>query len=376
MKTLFLFVTPMLLLTACMGGGAVEEPVRAVKTLTVSEASDANSRQIAGVVKAANESELSFQVGGRIAKVEVKAGDSVVKDQVLSALEQKNYTLALEEAQANLAKAKADLIEKKNMLQRQKNLKKKDFVSQAAVDQAQAAYQAAESSYDVAQTRLKTARNDLDETVLRAPFSGRIAKRLIDPFVEIAAGKTAFELQGEGGYEVEVLVPETLIRDINYGDPVQVRFPTLKKAVVSGKISQIGAQAETGNAFIVTVELARTFYDIFAGMTAQVTFNLGEAGDAPVYLIPVSALDVRIPVEGEKSVKQQATVYVFNPDLQVVEKRKVSIRDIFGNKLEVEEGLKSGDMVIVAGVPFLTDGQKVKQWKPAYNVPATINLSQ
>ncbi len=350
------------------------QPVRAVKTMVISEASKSNSRQISGVVETTDESSLGFRVGGRIASVKVKTGETVKKGQVLATLDQKTYKLSLEETQANLAGARADLAEKKDALRRQKSLKKKDFVSQAAVDKAQTGFESSKSSVSVAQTRLKTAQNDLEDTILRAPFSGKIAKRMIDPFVDTLAGKVAFQLQSQGGHKVEVLMPETLIRDTNYGDVVSVNFPTLKDIVIGGTISEIGARAEKGNAFSVKILLSKTTSDIRAGMTAQVTFNFGESKDTSVYLIPVSALDLRIPEGKADSTEGWARVFVFNPEKRIIEARQVSIRDLRGNKLEVVKGLKEGENLVVAGVPFLREGQKVKLWKPTYSIPATINL--
>ncbi len=171
-------------------------------------------------------------------------------------------------------------------------------------------------------------------------------------------------------------MPETLIRDVNYGDVVSVRFPTLKKIIAGGTISEIGAKAESGNAFPVRIQLAKTPADIRSGMTAQVTFNFGQASGTSVYLIPVSALDLRVPEKVLDNPKEQAKVFIFNQKKQIVEKRMVSIRDIRGNKLEVIEGLNTGDVLIVAGVPFLSEGQKVKLWEPTYNIPAKINLKK
>jgi len=378
MEKLLVSIIPVLLLIACDQAVETpeEQPVRAVKTLVISEASKANSRKISGVVKTANESELSFRIGGRVTSVKVKRGSSVTKGQVLATLETREYKLALKEAEANLASARADLVEKKEAFRRQKALKEKDFVSQAAVDKAQAAFQNAINSASVALTRLKTAQNDLGYTTLRAPFSGKIAKRLIDPFVQMSAGKTAFQLQSEGGHKIEVLMPETLVRDVDYGDVVSVSFPTLKGTIVGGTITEIGARAEAGNAFPLKIDLAKSLPNIRAGMTALVTFNFGEASGTPVYLIPVSALDLRVPEEAVDNSKRQARVFILNPDKQIVEKRMVSIRDVRGNQFEVVNGLSTGDILIVAGVPFLTEGQKVKMWEPTYNVPAKINLQQ
>ncbi len=348
----------------------VEDPVRAVKTLTVTESAKANSRQLAGTVISADESNLSFRVGGRVANVDVSTGDKITKGQLLATLEKREFELDVQTAKAKLSSARAELTEKSDALKRQKNLRAKEFVAQASVDQAKAAFAAAKSNVDVAITALENAQRDLVNTILLAPFDGSIVARSIEPFIEVAAGSTVFEIQNPGVLKVEVLMPETLIRDISRGDTTSVRFPTLKDVIVYGLISEIGSKAERGNAFPVTVELAQTSEDIRPGMTAQVTFNYGEAAEANIYLIPITALDVRIPVDNEVSLNNEVPVFVLEEG--VAQRRTLTLRDIRGNKLEVIDGLNPGDVVITAGVPFIKDGQKVKAWKPTYNLPAVI----
>ena len=171
MRHILILIMPLLILSACKEEASVTEtPVKAVKTITISEGAGSNSRQISGVVKTSGESILSFRVGGRVASVDVKIGDAVKKGQVLAKLEQKEYELAVQSARAEVASAKANLVEKSGDLTRQKNLKKQDFVAQSAVDQAQAAYSAAKSSVDVANAALRSAQNDLSDTTLKAPF--------------------------------------------------------------------------------------------------------------------------------------------------------------------------------------------------------------
>lgn len=369
-KTLLLLIITWVIPACTENTNSKKEIIRAVKTLTISENTKANSRQLSGTVKSADESALSFRIGGRVATVEVNTGDRISKGRILATLEQREYALAVQSAQAKLASTRSDFVEKSDTLKRQQSLIKKGFVAQAPIDQAKAAYHAARSSVNVASTALENAQQDLDNTQLKAPFDGAIASRRVDPFTEVTAGTTVFELQSEGALKVEVSMPETLIRDIGLGDAVTVTFPTLAGTVVNGLIAEIGAKAETGNAFSVTVELAESLADIRAGMTAQVTFNFGEQRHTAVYLIPVSALDLRIPVEHEKPVADQARVFIVNDGM--AQQRLVTIRDIRGNELEVIAGLNAGDIVITAGVPFIGEGQKVKPWQPAYNIPATI----
>jgi multidrug efflux system membrane fusion protein len=350
----------------------IENVIRSVKTLVISESSKANTRSISGVVKASDKSELSFRVGGRVKSVKVKRGSKVNPGQVLATLDSKDYRLEINSKQAKLESARADLAEKKDHLKRQKNLKAKDFVSQAAVEKAEASYKSALSNVKVAQADLENAQDNMSRTVLRSPFSGKIAEKNIDPFIEIVAGTTVFVLQSDDGFKIELLMPETLIRDVDYGDLVTVRFPTLKNVKVGGTVKEIGARTETGNAFPIKVELAETKADLRAGMSADVTFNYGEKINTSVYLIPISSIDMRLTDKKDTRVKDQAPVFIFDPETSTLLKRKVRIRDVRGNRFEVIEGLKDGDIIVTAGVAFLSEGQRVKQWSPTYNLPATL----
>lgn len=371
MKIALYILIPICFLVGCkQAQESVETPIKSVKTITITENSKSNSRQISGVVASANQSDLSFRVAGRVANVDVNVGDKVVKAQRLASLDQKEYKLAVQKAQAELASVRAEFLEKKDALKRQTNLKKKDYVPQAAVEQAQAGFSAAKSKVDVAQTALENSQIDLENSILKAPFSGVIAARDIEPFAEIAAGNVAFKLQRDNGLVVKVLMPETLIRDVKHGEPVNVSFPTIKGTYINGFVSEIGAQVVSGNAYPIKIALVKTDADVRSGMTAKVRFNFGESEETAVYLIPVSALDVRIPVESKKSVKSAAPVFLLKNGK--AQKHMVTIRDIRGNAFEVVDGLQAGDVLIVAGVPFLTDGQAVKQWKQHYNQPAVI----
>jgi len=379
MKKINLLLGSLIILVGCEQ--KVETPtevVKAVKTIVITEASHSNTRNIAGVVKNSNQSSLSFRVGGRVETVTVNVGDIVSPGQVLATLEQKDYQLTVNSAMAELASARADFLEKADALKRQKNLREKDFVAQVTVDQAQNAFSSAKSNLTIAQSELSAAQNDFGNTVLAAPFDGVISERNVEPFTEISAGSAVFELLREGGLEVDVLLPETLIRDVAYGDAVTVRFPTLENSKIPATITEIGARAETGNAFQVTATLADRPEEIRVGMTAQVAFNFGEQEDTSVYLIPVAAVDVRVSAQQQEdaSPSKKVPVFVFDAETSTAKKRIVTIRDIRGNEFEVVSGLAEGDVLITAGVPFLTDGQKVKMWNPNFNVPASIDHQQ
>jgi len=354
-------------------GEAVEEtspaPAPVVKLETVSERATGQVRSISGVVEPSDSSTLSFQVGGRILELNANAGETVVVGQVLGILDRTNYQIAVDTAQSKLNSARAKRGEAKDDLDRKLALIDKGFVTQASVDGSRASFEAAEASVSVAASDLERAQKDLERTVLVAPFSGTVASREVDPFVEVAGGAAIYNVQSDGDLEVRVLVPETIIREVDYGQPVSISFPTLPNGNFGGIVSEIASRAEAGNAFGVKVTLVDlNGEDIRAGMTAKVTFNFQSyLNGRDAFLIPLSSIAIKeTSLEGDEqpdpASRVDVPVFVFDAEKQAVFRRDVSIGDIRGNDIEVFEGLSEGDQVVTAGVAFLYDGMPARSW--------------
>jgi len=344
-------------------------PAPLVKLETVNERATGQVRSISGVVEPSDSSTLSFQVGGRILELNANAGETVVVGQVLGILDRTNYQIAVDTAQSKLNSARAKRGEAKDDLDRKLALIDKGFVTQASVDGSRASFEAAEASVGVAASDLERAQKDLERTVLVAPFSGIVASREVDAFVEVAGGAAIYNVQSDGDLEVRVLVPETIIREVDYGQPVSVSFPTLPDGTFGGTVSEISSRAETGNAFGVKVTLVElNGEDIRAGMTAKVTFNFQSyLTGRDAFLIPLSSIAIKEATIGGEGRPDPASrvnvpVFVFDAEKQAVFRRDVSIGDIRGNDIEVFEGLNEGDQVVTAGVAFLYDGMPARSW--------------
>lgn len=345
-------------------------PAPVVKLETVSERATGQVRSISGVVEASDRSILSFQVGGRVTEVNVSAGETVVAGQVLALLDRTNYQIAVDSARSQLSSARAKRSEAKEDLDRKLALIDKGFVTQAAVDSARAAFDGANASVSSAASDLERAQKDLDRTVLSAPFAGTISNRDVDPFVEVAAGASLFEIQSDGNLEVRVLVPETIIREVDYGQPVSVSFPTLKGELFGGAVSEIASRAEAGNAFAVKVALVELgSADIRTGMTAKVTFNFQSYLDGrEAFLIPLTAISIKdadLGAQGsnEPSDQNKAPVFVYDSAKEAVFRREVGLGDIRGNKIEIFSGLEEGEQIVTAGVAFVYDGMAARPWQ-------------
>ena len=343
-----------LLLTACEEEPPeVVEQIRAIKTVTVADRSSGQMRRFPGVVEAVDTSSLSFEVAGNTREVKVKVGDRVAMDQVLATLDDTPFKLNVEAARAEVGRAKADLAESQTEFDRKETLYKKEWVAKAAFDQALAARDSSASQVSYTISKLNLARRDLEKTVLRAPFEGAIASKFVDPFQEMARGEKVFEIYAEGAMQVVLTVPETSIGDIFLGLPAEVSFAAESAESLNGRISEVGSVASEANAFPVKVALLEPPEGVLPGMTAEVSLILGSAEESVSYLIPISAI-----AAGTEA--GRGYVFVFDPETSTVKKTEIRGGGVRDNRVVITEGIEGGDVIAVAGVSFLRDGQTVK----------------
>ena len=349
----------------------LQEVTPRVKYFVVDAKATGQSRRISGKVVAADSSPLSFGVDGTVKEVLVRRGDVVTKGQILARLDIEPLRLSVERARAELGVARAQDVESKQLYERTARLVKRGTLARAELETATAKRDTARGNLQSAKSELERHERDLARSELSAPFAGTVASRTIEPFQEVSAGGEAFIVQAAGALEVEVRVPETLIRNVDYGQAVRVTFPTILDAAVDGVVSEIGSRTQAGNAFPVTIRLPLTDVDLRSGMTASVTFNFDEYLDGRVaYLVPLSALAIEAgslrqssEEPKESTSRQKAPVFVIDSNSKL-ELRDVTVGDLRGNQLEVFEGLKPGDRIVSAGVALLREGMTVELWTP------------
>ena len=354
----FMAIVALIVLSACR-----EEPpppmeaVRAIKTISVKEIASGRIRKFSGVVEAADKSSVSFEVAGNVQEVLVKVGDKVSKGDVMAVLDKSEYELNVKAAEAALGRARAQMENNRNDLERLKRIAKLDrgAVSEARLDNAGAGYASSKQQVEFRISQLNLAKRDLEKTVLRAPFDGHIAERLVEPFYEVKRGQRLFDIYMEGAMEAAISIPESEIHGIQLGLQADISFPTIQGNIFEGIVTEISKVAGTANAFPVKVTIEGDMDKVRPGMTAEVSIRLaGEAAETS-YLVPLIAITA-----GDANAR--GYVFIFKEDSSTVKKTPVEVdaSGVRDNDVVVSKGLEAGDIIAVAGVSFLEDGQKVK----------------
>ena len=350
---------------AAFGCGKEEKPpevIRSIRWIKVVETTTMQVRMISGTTKPVDQTALSFAVGGTVETVEVRLGDQVRKGQVLAELDQQPFVLGVREAEAGLLKAQASRVERRANYERYLALYESNNASKAELDEARASFDSAKGQVKAATAQLGLARRDLRKTRLIAPFNGTISVKEIEPHIEVPRGKAVFGLDGEeSGFEVSTEVPETLVLRLNVGDEADVVFPGLNNRRVPGVLTEVGVRSRAATTFPVTVQLQEEFPALRSGMSVEVAFQYipeSETGEPIVtgLAVPIAA----ILMGAEKA----TFVFIYDEKSSTVKKTQIKVLNLRENDVIIEpETLKAGDILATAGVPFLTDGQKVNLMK-------------
>ena len=336
------------------------EVIRNVKYLTTARTSFLIERELAGIIQSTRTSPLSFKVGGTVSDILVAKGNRVKKGQVLARLETDELELTIGKASASLGATQAALIQAEDKYSRAEKLQIKGFVSDSELLNIKADFDAKNQQMLSAQIDLRNAKLNLSRTELIAPYAGLISHVMIDDFTKVNSGQKVLELVNNNSLEVAILVPESLIQHFSFGMGVTIEIPALDDIQVAGELTEIGAVVEKGNAYSVTVRILDSNNKIRNGMSANVMVTLGNE-DPTAIVLPLSAVnfdDISAAREEKK-----AAIYVVNPATMTLEKRYVATERTLDNKFKVYDGLVEGEHVVIAGVPFLFEGQKVQLWQ-------------
>jgi len=361
MSKLTLLLAAVLLLSGCnkTSDTVTAELPKAVKFQRVSESTGSIFREISGQIRSAEQSSLSFRVNGVLQDIYVSKGDRVVTGQPLAQLDDSDFIVALNKTQASLGSSRASAKAANDQLQRATRLPE-GIISLAEIEQLNNNAEAAQQQVKVIEADLARAKLELQRTILRSPFDGQIAAVSVDNFSKVANGQEVIELIDGDAYEVEVLLPESMIGNINYQQAVTVTVSALQDKVLAGEVSEIGSRVENGNAFPVTIRLNQSSDKLRNGMSGSVKFTVNNSS-LPAYLVPLTALNFTYTGTGESA--QDASLYVINELTMTLELRIVKVGHIRANSIEVYSGISESEAIVVAGIPFLRDGMAVTLWQ-------------
>jgi len=344
----FRIMAPLLLLL--LAGCSADVPEAGVRPALVTQASAGTLglEAFAGEVRARQEPELGFRVGGKIARRLVDAGAVVKAGQPLAELDPSDLNLQSEASKAQLASVRSELGLAKSEFQRYKNLADQQLVSQSLYDSKLAAYQAAEARARQAQAQAAVSGNQAAYSVLRSPSDGVITKQLAEAGQVVAAGQAVFVLAKNGEREVLISVPEQRAAHFSVGRDLAVELWAEPGKRFPGKVRELSPSADS---------MTRTFAARVSFDSGGIPADLGQS--ARVYALASGTSGMSLPLSALTQRQGRPAVWVVDGKTAKVHLTPVTIGPYGDDGVPVLSGISPQDWVVAAGAHLLLEGERI-----------------
>jgi multidrug efflux pump subunit AcrA (membrane-fusion protein) len=356
----------------------------AVSPVTATEQPIARYIRATGSLTAEDQAAVAAEVGGRIVATPVERGTAVAQGTELIRISATEAEAQAKEAEANAAQiearlgltagtpfdvnnvpevqtAKASFDLAQNEFNRIKSLLDQRVVSQSEFDQRRTQTEAARQQYEsaknaaaqqyqalqAARARVSLAHKALSDTVVRAPFAGLVAERMVSVGDYVNRGQKVATVVRIDPLRVQLTVPEQFVSAVAVGAPVSFEVDAYPGRQFSGKIRYVSPALEANQrALTVEAVVPNSTRELKPGLFA--TARIEQPKRTPGVVIPATA----VQTSGGTS-----RVFVVTGDH--VEERVVTIGQTLDATVEITNGLKAGERVATQNVGKLSDGAKV-----------------
>lgn len=343
-----------LFLYGCTEEKVEAPPPRAVRVIEAEPQEMLLSAEASGQIEARYTSNVGFLVSGRLISRSVDVGALVKTGDLLAQIDPVDFQNKLQAAQASVTAAQADLDQATPQELRYRKLLADGFTTQADYDVSVRAVQNAQANLESAQANLRLAQDQLKYTQLLAPIDGAVTQTGAESGQVVQAGQMVVQLARLDEREAVFSVSPTRIAYAHPGLPVKVWPQGAPNSAVAGTIREVAPNADpvTGT-YTVKVALPN----------APESLRLGTivTGRAEVE----GGVMTRIPSTALLQTGEQPQVWVVTQPDNLVKKIPVTVVRYDTDAVTVSKGIAKGDLVVVAGVNSLADGQKVALQKVA-----------
>lgn len=360
-----------LFLVACSKPAPTEEPIRAVRVVTVGLDNFQSGAEFAGEVRARVESRLGFRVAGKIVRRQAEPGQRVTVGQVLAQLDPQDYKLAADAARAQMVAAATNRDLAAADFKRFKELRDQNFISGAELERREATLKAGQAQLEQAQAQLAGQGNQASYTTLVADVSGVVTAVDAEPGQVVAAGTPVVRIAQDGPRDVVFAVPEDRVALIKTGSAVDVRVWSAN-TTLKGVVREVAASADP---------VTRTF-GVKVSLDARDNLALGSTVSVVPQAFDRSGVQViKLPTSAFRQDGKSSAVWVLDTTSMTVRLQPVQIATADGNDVVVSAGLQPGMLVVSAGVHVLSPGQKVTIYKErgavalVNSAPTAINVA-
>lgn len=311
------------------------------------------TRRFAGSLVASQQTDIGFELPGKVARLQANNGESVKKGQLLASLDTELLRIERTQLKARLAETQARINLVRNNLKRQKSLEIDGFASQQRLDELNTEKSALGSTLDQLNAGLDSLDSKIRKSTLTAPFDAIVGKRLADKGTVVSAGKPIFRLLQKGGQEARVGVPN--------------RFSQL---LAPGSVQKIQVNNQYYDASVIT--LGADINPITHTRTVRLALPTGTKSIAGqlVYLHLEQNIATKgfwVPISGlTDGLRGLWDIYALLPlkndnDIYTIESRSVRINYTKDDMAFIEGDLSGIGWVVADGMHRVVPGQRIQK---------------
>jgi membrane fusion protein, multidrug efflux system len=321
-----------------------------VHTAAVQTRDLVESLTLTGTLNPRSEVSVVSELSARLERVLKNEGDRVSQGQLLAVLDDADYRLARDRANAMLSVADANLAHAKAEKDRADSLLKTGGITDKDHLSAEVTVQVAEASRAQAASEVAIAERQLSRSQLTAPLSGRITKRHVDAGAMVQAGTPIYTIVDDSQFEFRASVASGDFGKLKVGAKVIVTIDALPGFTTDGEVNRITPQIDTrSRSFDVVIRVAGK-PELVSGLFTRAEVHVR---DVPGSLVVPPAALVR---DGADPTHAQTFVVVGGK----AERRDVIVGVEVADAIQVVSGLKAGDVVVLDPPSALGPGAPVQ----------------
>jgi membrane fusion protein (multidrug efflux system) len=318
---------------------------------------------LSGSLRAVNQAAVKARVGGDVREVLVREGEAVRAGQVLVRMDTSDYQARVDQARGALLATRGQLDIATKARDNNKALLEKGFISKNAFDNAASQLDIARANAESAKGALDVAQKALVDTVIRAPISGLVSSRLVQPGEKVSPDNRLLDVVDLHQMEMEASVPAADIMNVSLGQDVQVRVEGLA-APLTGKVARINPSTQSGSrSILVYIQIDNPQGVLRVGMFGEARLTLAKKTN--VLTIPQSALQA-----------DAGNTYVYAIETGKLVPKTVTLglrgHDDEGPAVEIVKGLENGAQIVKTNLGTLRAGTAVR-FPRAQNSTAAAN---
>jgi RND family efflux transporter MFP subunit len=340
-----------LALAACSEGSTHQNEAKAPPAVLVQSVHyepEAGQRSFTAAIRPRIEADQGFRVTGKVATRNVDTGQVVHSGDVIATLDQTDFRLQLEQAEAELEASRIALEQTSADERRFAQLRKSGWESQATYDRQRTAAEEARGRNLRAERAVELARNALDYATLRADADGVVTATLLEPGQVMLAGQAAIRLARLGEKEALVALPETFIPQARNGEATLILWSQPGK-VWHARLRELSPAADP---------VTRTYAARFSIPEADASIALGMSATLTI-TEPHERAIARVPLSAIFNQGQGSALWTVDADGHVMQ-HPVQISRYDAQEALVTEGVAENDRIVTLGVQRLEQGEHVR----------------